>query len=548
MTYYPYILTLHAPLIISHRGGDPNSTDTYNYIPGASVRGAVAQALGDPGGRNDKLAEFRTLVLSGRVRYLNAYPVIAGRRALPVPFSFRMAKGAVQVNKTLNVIDLAAFNGDDWPDQELTTLPHPYISLGAASIEVAAPSIGSRVHHQRDRLYGRAWKEQYHDGKIVSHGAVYTYNFLEAEQQFGGVIQISCTEEDELRLIERVKECLVSPIILGRSRRSGYGGEAEITWQGSTPRELSGSRVLSKGPVEGDVFRLLLLSPCLVRDSETGQMDPSAFERELIGCFQNAVKIVCKRQSFTIIGSFNRKWRLETPQSHALAGGTVIVLKAVRKIPLNNILKIEHDGFGERLSEGFGRVVFLDEPTRHVRAELYRDSALINLEDLTPSTVARLMERRLLKRAMQNEIERAAARVIGAIANKDSIPASSLLSKLRLPLRGDSPSGLSCLRTWLGKEDGSLRPHALRQLDHCRIQFSKVYSVTLRNWITALLSSDSEEERENIEELLGFNKISQKYLITQETAKQTILEFKSTLIARLLDHVLADMIKLNKMY
>ena len=47
--YKRQILTLHAPLIISHRGGDPNSTDTYNYIPGASVRGAVAQALGDPG-------------------------------------------------------------------------------------------------------------------------------------------------------------------------------------------------------------------------------------------------------------------------------------------------------------------------------------------------------------------------------------------------------------------------------------------------------------------------------------------------------------------
>lgn len=46
--YFPYTLTLKSPAVITALGGDPNSSSTLAYIPGAAVRGAVAKAWAIP--------------------------------------------------------------------------------------------------------------------------------------------------------------------------------------------------------------------------------------------------------------------------------------------------------------------------------------------------------------------------------------------------------------------------------------------------------------------------------------------------------------------
>src|SRR5690606_8494300 len=90
----------------------------------------------------------------------------------------------------------------------------------------AAPPIGSRFHQQRDRIKGRPWK----DRAEQPHGALFAYEYLEAEQVFRGVVQVMPRARAD---IERIKELLgAGPILVGRSRRAGYGGEADVELAG----------------------------------------------------------------------------------------------------------------------------------------------------------------------------------------------------------------------------------------------------------------------------------------------------------------------------
>src|SRR5205085_3948220 len=85
--YYPCTLTLEAPVVLTLPGGDPNSAQSMSFIPGSAVRGAAARVLAGAGAE-----EFRRLILSGEVCYLNAYVLHGTRRCLPTPVSFRREK------------------------------------------------------------------------------------------------------------------------------------------------------------------------------------------------------------------------------------------------------------------------------------------------------------------------------------------------------------------------------------------------------------------------------------------------------------------------
>src|SRR5690606_38786835 len=119
----------------------------------------------------------------------------------------------------------------------------------------AAPPIGSRLHQQRDRIKGRPWK----DRAEQPHGALFAYEYLEAEQAFRGVIQIMRAAAIN---IERVTGLLgAGPILVGRSRRAGYGGEAAVELAGQAQREYENvSDMISRDIDAGTSFRALLVS------------------------------------------------------------------------------------------------------------------------------------------------------------------------------------------------------------------------------------------------------------------------------------------------
>jgi len=537
--YLPFTLTLRSPAVLTALGGDPNSARTLPYIPGSAVRGALARALGDPSGDAERESEFRTLVLDGTVRFLNAYPRADERRALPTPVSWRVNKIAgPDPRGELTVRDLAAFSGEpnddgfDWPSEQLSKVADPFATLGTAQPVRVSPTLRSRVHHQRDRSRGRAWKKE-EGGREAPRGALFAFEFIEPGHEFEGVIQLRGTDEESCKaLAEKIKAAFGNQILLGRSRRGGYGGDAIIKWRELRDREVTEQGVLDRDLDPGAEFTALLASPYVGRDPDTGQLDPSRLVSELEEALRGRAEVRVRRWAFEHVGGFNRKWRLETPQALACAAGSVLVLRAHERIPVAHLRAVEDAGLGERRVEGFGRVVFFDRPQTQRIVRLASRTNTRALEEEPPELV-RFAEERILDAAVARAIDEEAARLA---LDAEPLPTAALLGRLRNVLRAAPEAALQMLVAWLDPEAPErtrLRPPAMDQLERCRLTGGR----RLADW---LLSMAKGEDDAGLERLLRFDVLAQRYHVVSEGSALTQLRRRRPWIrARLVDATLA---------
>lgn len=480
-TYLHYRLTLRSPAIVSTLSGDPNSAATQPFVPGSAVRGAVAARLLANSITGDS-AEFRALILSGAVRYLHAYPEMNGARTLPVPSSWRCSK-----DRPSDGYDLAAFTGwitdtdedfgDIWPQASLISVGGTFaVASSTGGVRsLGTPRMDARLHQQRDRVKGRPWKDQ----NETRHGAIFAYEFLDADQVFRGVVQVMPAASG---YINRIKRLLEHPILIGRSRRAGYGGEAKVEFIADGSREYDDvSGLLSKDLSTGERFRVMLTSGYIGRHPITGQIDPLALDHELRERLDRSVTIERRRWAFEVVGGFNQKWRLEVPQVLAVAGGAVLVLQAERQIPLTRLREIEHHGLGERLADGFGRVLFLEPLEDHESFSLIRDHERRTGEgDGHPATSASGVEERQLaflqKRIVLDAVRTELARVAAGLAHDAKhIPTNSLLGGIRSILRvvqdeQSAAAALANLRAWLDTRKDRVQ----MQLDGCEVGKDKL--------------------------------------------------------------------------
>lgn len=565
-TYLHYKLRLRSPAIVSTLSGDPNNAATQPFIPGGALRGVLAARLLASGVGGDT-EEFRRLILSGGIRYLHAYPEMAGERSLPSASSWKSQK--VDPN---HAVDLAAFSGaidasvdaedfeDVWPEDALISVPAPFTAVSASggARNLATPPIGSRLHQQRDRIKGRPWK----DRAEQPHGALFAYKYLEADQVFRGAIQVMPAAATE---IERIKGLLgAGPILVGRSRRAGYGGEAEVEFTGQqAQREYENvSDSISREVGAGASFRVLLVSAYVGRHPTTGQIDPSALQHELRSRLGGAATVERTRWTFEAVGAFNQKWRLEVPQTQAVAAGAVLVLKCNAAIAVSTLRVIEHEGLGERRVEGFGRVLFVEHSDDHGAIRITRPENQAPEESDGPrgrgssSDQHRrqldLLEKRIVLAAARAELDRVAALDLAAQAQRR--PTNSLLGRLRTLFRRamDEPAAcaaLANLRTWCSDDDNpdALKRNAREKLDRCRIGEGG-----LRQWLRRLAESGHGDPgwqalvqaSGNQATLTG---LAARSHITSRAAAEEVLHSHSALLrVHLIDGVLGAMARLNR--
>ena len=545
--YLPYTLRLESPAIITALGGDPNSSLTLPFIPGAAIRGAVARALGDPDANDSGQEEFHDLVLRGKVHYLNAYPCVDGRRALPVPVSLRRKKDEPANKPSVAAIDLAAFDGhpvpatelnECWPEEQLTIVGCKFITIGAAQPKLFQPKMSARIHNQRDRIKGRAWKDSHGN----THGAVFAFESLDAGQSFQGMIQVRAGTGEELEQItHRIKTVLADRIWVGRSRRAGYGGMTAIQWESDQNREIEGRGREGLRPVDGDIakdetFRLLLTSACIVRNEHTGQIDPMALLDLIERRFGNRATVARKRWNFETIGGFNRKWRLELPQVLAVAAGSVFVLKAEQCIPFDDLRRIEDEGLGERKEEGYGRLLFLDAPLPTLSLLKPEQAVPETVKDGQPPQLVLDIEARIVWAHVLRRIEEAAA---GFARSAKELPGNSLIGRLRTPLRGKPEEAILTLKMWLrdGTDTERLKRPAMEQLERCRMAGGR----NMADWML------EATEPQNVLSWLNADVLAQPFHVVSEESAKRILEDRSQAVAtQLIDAVLAVLAVRNK--
>ena len=512
--YLRYTLTLEAPAIVSTLCGDPNSSITQRFIPGGNLRGVLAGELINKGASGES-DDFQRLIVEGDVRFLHAYPGNGSVRSLPTPIPWRKVKGkagtvAHDLTAYTGQIDAqtkfqAGDNGElsidpveTWPTETLTGVEFPFLEFSGSTTREVNVRKDAKSHQQRDRVKGRSWKDKNEN----PHGALFALEYLEPGQSFHGLIQVMSDSNDETEtIIGKIKEILNQrQVAVGRSRRAGYGGAATVSFGSTEDQEVLWGDVQQNDVPAESQFRAYLVSACIVRDPSTGQLDPCALPGLLVKRFGGEAVVDVERKrtfwDFETVGGFNRKWRLEVPQALAVKAGSILALKAKQAISAAALRQIEHDGFGERRIEGFGRLVFLKHG-KSLQLSITPAEALhrqISEPTTEPPAFVRFLQQRLLSAAFSRSLDREVKAIVGDLRTS-RIPTGSLLGRLRIPLRnGDPVAGLQTLRQWLDNQDSNrrtiLKEDAQKKLRECRL----ATKMTLRDWLIQTATAEAGTE------------------------------------------------------
>lgn len=516
--FFPYTLTLAAPLLATQIEGDAGSAATARFIPGSMIRGAVAARI------NPEEPGFRDLIISGKVCFLNCYPQSsAGHRSIPVPASWRSAK----YSSSKHYYDLSGYASErEWPNEELEKVPAEFVTLDQPDLRWVRVATTFKMHHQRDRKLGHA----------TQRTGLFSYEAIDAGQKFGGCVVIKGADQQEVNsLFNQVDGLMQNALLLGRSRRAEYGGLASVSWikrEGQERELASYSSYLNNDIKPGERFRVLLTSDYIGK-SHTGLINPNALINELVDLLgPDSVETVGQFLSSRRIGGFNRKWQLPLPQVLALAAGSIVVMKAKKRIPLSKLNALESEPLGERVAEGYGRISFLAAanpmPLITEDSQPTRVSVIDGIE--TPPLVIQQAERRLLYQALTNEAYRVARNI-----KVCEPPSRSLIGRFRAVLRMPHEKAFKQIRAWLKNDDkdpDALRRQARDQLKRCQVKWPDHPRRSMYDWLQDFVG---DATLVHLAQDLRVEFISMKCMLTnkhsaEESAKQLLPEMRKLLL------------------
>jgi len=372
-------LTLEQPVLCTTLAGDANSMESFPYIPGSALRGALVAAYArrypqrlqqsDP-----QYAEFRRLFFGGEVRYLNAYPTVAWggrrRRTLPTPRSYfadkyrpePIADAARLPEGTSLAGALAASDGGrrDQADPKRVVAPFCHAAANESGVTgreliVYTPRRHLSVHISRARGTGRP---------EAGDGAVFRYDALAPRQSFTAIIHGDAGSEAEMAVLRGVLAD-TPRLMLGAARSAGYG-TVRVETEEVTPETREWREVGAPAPAgaAGQQLAITFLAPTLVRD-RWGQstVAPSALAEQVAWALALPSVPAPARQQFIgaeLVGGFNRTWGLPLVQEYAVAMGSVLLLQRTDSLDAaamtDRLRALERDGLGDRRVEGFGRI------------------------------------------------------------------------------------------------------------------------------------------------------------------------------------------------
>ncbi|MDR4497176.1 MAG: RAMP superfamily CRISPR-associated protein [Candidatus Scalindua sp.] len=388
---YQLQIYLKSPVCISKNKGVGNVIETVDYVPGNTIRGALAIRYLEIQGRWDQEKrlyalpeenrEFNDIFNSDKMCFHNAY--IEGKRVVPFTASSCKYQGGFLDSKRDmhgvrdTLIELARYEltGEYDRDRfdicgEICKAPMDRFRGYYAKESEAIYEKGTIFK----RFIARTALNEYFE--TASSGNLYTVEVLNEGQTF-------IAELNE-GLFDRLKPLFDKSIIrIGRSKSRGLG-EVEIRVRKT--EEDNGHLLVNrfkelnnkmKNLVPGKFFfTLTLLSDAIVLD-EILRYKSTIEINDLLDSTQNspseAIEVLQKFKllrgvlSTRIISEWNYALKLPQEDSLSIEKGSVFLfmsesLSDNKIIQLTTILNtIENTGLGERRNKGYGRVRFCDE-------------------------------------------------------------------------------------------------------------------------------------------------------------------------------------------
>jgi len=434
-----YTIHLLSPALLTNSVGDLNISLSHDYLPGSSLLGMFASLYIQkylPEEKRKTLAhtgdEFAQLFLSGKLRFLNGYPMSSAKqRTLPIPRSIMTPKGrANDYFETLFEEQKAAASPkteaekkagqDDRPNTPKTGFC--MMKYYGDRLDFERPEIRKtyHFHHQRtDQLAGRN-----------INGTIFNYEALEKDQAFGASV---IGDAETLKLFQAKFGATGCNARLGRSKNTEYG-RVEIEW-----KTVAVSECLQPKEPDGESFVITLLSDAILLN-EFGQSEVSVkvFVEYLTRWLAKFGLVLAENQlqvekhflQSVVTENYVGIWKARKPSLSAFAMGSCF------RFSLNPALKVEqttklietlshlqNEGLGIRKHEGFGRVAVnwqMEAPIILIRPpdplknkpawENKKNAAEEKIKTTTPSLVVQTIFKNLLWKAYRERASAVAAK------------------------------------------------------------------------------------------------------------------------------------------
>lgn len=430
MKVLSYQVVLDEPVLASSLDGDPNDAESYPYLPGSLLRGALIRRYRQtPNTRLDATDDdFRRLFLDSTCRFLNAYPMLDGYRSLPVPRSWHLKK-ADEVETDRTIQDFAVDEPQDNEQYRLLPRPFCWLDANAEQVMVLAPDKQFQVHTQRNAKKGRATEDE---------GAVFRYAALAEGQRFAAAIL--CDHDADAATLQAL---LSDELLLGGSRTGGYGRarienvyEEDMNW-----REAG---MAYEGELDDGILTITLLSPALLRANHgCHAVSPQVLTEALDACLKSSgITLPEPHKAFLAaepVGGFNRTWNLPLTQALACVAGSVLVYLNTR---LSDTARqqLENHGIGERRAEGFGRVAvnWAGQEQWTIRIPI----PPVNIESEQPLSDAgrrliKTMQQRRLRRKLDEQVLIRSQRLINNNIKLPHKPDKTQIARLRSRIKAE---------------------------------------------------------------------------------------------------------------
>ena len=298
--------------------------DSLRYIPGSTIRGAVINKLSK---KLNNFEQYKKVILEN-IRFLNAYPMINNIDLFPSAKGFYEDK-----NADGNIVSI--FKNDDISGKKRAKLGE-FCFIENNCIKYMSSELGETLNIN------------------TKSNDMFRMQYLKAGQIFSAYIAL---DSESISLEKDIIEILNSTEIrLGSDKSSGYG-KCKIF-----NISIEDKPQFNKYSVTNDninfVYMLLLSNMSMINeDGEICGIDEKLLSKKL---GVNSLNIVSCSTSVVEVSGVNRTWGIRTPSTTMYQSGSVFKLKSKDNFNLENIKNIKEEGLGIKISEGCGRVVFID--------------------------------------------------------------------------------------------------------------------------------------------------------------------------------------------
>ncbi len=343
--YLVFDIENQQPIKIANTLMQVDNEFTKSYISGASIRGAyIANYINIKKVKSINQGEHKYKLLTGGIEFLNAYPVIEGRRAFPLPKCFYALKDDMKkypIEKKMDINMIREDSEDDY--QKIKNIEFINVNFDSKVLETRNVEKVNNVHIRKD-----------------TKNSIFRYEAIAPHNKFKGIIKINKEE-----YVEEVKEILEQGVFyIGGSKGSGYGKctISNILETSQNPEEIAFLEGYDENDYEYSEFLSFYATSDIIYRNNLG-MYKTFIDEEFIKdkLNLNKIELYSSHIETECFSGFNNKWGYKLPLVNGIKAGSIITYKIEGEIELDKIKLFIDEGIGERKEDGFGRFLLIPD-------------------------------------------------------------------------------------------------------------------------------------------------------------------------------------------